>query len=414
MSGKADSARSTALAVVDRVQRFRLHQPQEDFDPSLAGGDAGLAVLFGYLARCAPGDGWENVAHAAVLRMSRGLATMRTPPIGMFGGLAGIAFAFWYLSHGDTRYRRARTTVEDILLPRTISLATSLAKRRGMPVEDYDVVSGVCGVAAYLLCRTDDERALSALALIVAALAEIAERDESPASWFTPAHLISTRSMIGKYPEGALNCGMAHGMPGVLGILSLTHLAGIPTVPLRAAIQRLTHWLLTQRQIRHWGYSWPAAVGVRASDPASPAPVGWCYGNPGVARSLWLAGEALDDAAIRAISVEALRSAYRRPGLQRSTLSPTFCHGIAGLLHITMRFATETALPDFAVAAQGTLDRLLALYSEDVPLGYRDHDSDIGWVDRCGLLEGAAGVALVLLAASSRQPPGWDRLFVIS
>jgi len=411
---KRDRARAVALAVTDRLQYSRMQPANGDFGPSLAGGDAGLAVLFGYLARCSLDDAWEKTAHAAALRMGASLAARPGPPVGLFGGLAGVAFAFWYLSHGDTRYRRARSAVEDLLLPQATDLATSFAQRRGMPVEDYDVVSGLCGVAAYLLCRSADDRALSALAVIVEALVEIVERNESPPAWFTPASLISARAMIGNYPEGNLNCGMAHGASGILAILALAHQTNVPVAHLPAAIERLAHWLIDQRQTQHWGDFWPAAVGVRASDKPTPAPIGWCYGNPGVARALWLAGAALRNQTIRAIAIEALRSVYRRLAMHRNAMSPTFCHGVAGVLHITMRFANDTGLPDLRAAAEDMLERLLAHYSEDAPLGYRDHDFDIGLVDRHGLLDGAAGVALVLLAASSNQVPDWDRIFILS
>ena len=34
------------------------------------------------------------------------------------------------------------------------------------------------------------------------------------------------------------------------------------------------------------------------------------------------------------------------------------------------------------------------------------------WADLPGVLEGAAGVGLVLLAAVSPVPPAWDRIFL--
>ena len=130
---EADSARSIALEVISRLEVPRAQQGEQHLEPSLAGGAAGLAVLLGYLDRCSPADGWDKAAHAAVLRMSQSLAVAPTPPIGLFGGLAGAAFALWYLSHDDTRYRRARATVEDIVLPQATALATSFPQRRGMP-----------------------------------------------------------------------------------------------------------------------------------------------------------------------------------------------------------------------------------------------------------------------------------------
>jgi lantibiotic modifying enzyme len=410
----ADQARNTALEVVRRLQLNHPEGTAGYYDPSLAGGDAGLAILFGYLDRFFPSEGWDKVAHQLVLRISTSLGASSHQPVGLFGGLAGLAFAIWYLSRDDTRYRRARMAIEEVLLPRAVSLAQSFSDRYGIPVEDYDVVTGISGVAAYLLCRTQDNSARQALESAVTAMVEIVERETPVPAWFTPEDMITSRGMIGKYPEGCLNCGLAHGVTGVLSVLSLAYRQDVKVSQSHSAIERLAHWLLAQGQNDRWGQSWPAAVGTRASDLPTPGPLGWCYGNPGVARALWLAGDALDDASLREAATEAFRCVYRRPPARRGITSPTFCHGAAGLLEITMRFARDTGLPEFSEAANSTLEQLLAMFAEDAVYGYRDHDHELGSVDRPGLLEGAAGVALVLLAVASPQAPDWDRIFLLS
>jgi lantibiotic biosynthesis protein len=409
----ASNARSIALEVAHRLQRTR-SQEDEPYDASLARGDAGLAVLFGHFDRCFPNDGWDKVAHEAVLRINQNLSPSSPSPIGLFGGLAGLAFATWYLSRGGTRYRRARLAIDDVLLTRADVQANSVARKSGMPVEDFDLISGLSGVAAYLLCRVSDNRALLTLRTIIAALVEIVERDGPVPAWFTPADLISSKYMVGKYPEGNLNCGLAHGMPGMLGVLALAYRESIMVPGLRSAIERLANWLNAQGMADRWGKSWPAAVAVGAPGDLIPAPIAWCYGNPGIARALWLAGTALDDSSLCESALEAIRSVYRRPLARRGISSPTFCHGTAGLLQITMRFASETVLPVFSDAASTILEELVRSFADDTAYGYRAIDSDRRLVDNAGLLDGAAGVALVLLAATSDQEPSWDRIFLLS
>jgi hypothetical protein len=280
-----------------------------------------------------------------------------------------------------------------------------------MAVEDYDLVSGLSGVAAYLLCRFSDNRAYSALRTIIESLVEIIERKGPMPAWFTPAELISAKDMMGKYPEGNLNCGLAHGMPGMLSVLAVALRQNIAVPGLYSAVERSAYWLKAQRLPDRWGGSWPPAVAIGTSTATVRAPVAWCYGNPGIARALWLAGTAINDSSLCETAIEAIRAVC---GRGRSVASPTFCHGVAGLLQIAMRFASETALPEFSDLADTLLDRLLGSFSSDFLFGYRAYDSEIGFVDRAGLLDGAAGVALVLLAAASRQEPSWDRIFLLS
>ena len=94
--------------------------------------------------------------------------------------------------------------------------------------------------------------------------------------------------------------------------------------------------------------------------------------------------------------------------------SPGLCHGIAGLLEITLRFAHDTGDPEFAAVAAELTGQLLAMHEPDRPFGYRARDDKGAKVDQPGLLDGAAGVALTLLAAATGVEPGWDGMLLLS
>jgi hypothetical protein len=176
--------------------------------------------------------------------------------------------------------------------------------------------------------------------------------------------------------------------------------------------------------------NWPAAVhleevrdveGRTKLSPGDPAvaPGGgsraaWCYGSPGVARALWLAGQALDRNEYRAQAISAMKAVFRRPIPARMIESPTFCHGVAGLLAITMRFARETYRPMFFQESQRLVEQLMGSFQPDSLLGFRCIEYGNNQTDQPGLLDGAAGVAIVLLAASTGIEPTWDRIFLLS
>jgi hypothetical protein len=133
-----------------------------------------------------------------------------------------------------------------------------------------------------------------------------------------------------------------------------------------------------------------------------------------VARSLWLAGQALDRHEYRTLAITAMEAVYRRPVPARMIDSPTFCHGVAGLLAVTLRFARETRLPIFVQQSQRLVEQLMASFQPESLLGFRNIEYGYNETDQPGLLDGAAGVAIVLLAASSGIEPAWDRLFLLS
>ena len=116
----------------------------------------------------------------------------------------------------------------------------------------------------------------------------------------------------------------------------------------------------------------------------------------------------------RSLAVSSLEDVFRRPVRTRRIDSPTFCHGVAGLLAITMRFANETGSPVFIEASRMLVEQLLDSYQPESLLGFRNIEYGDHEVDQPGLLDGAPGVALVLLAAATNVEPTWDRLFLLS
>ena len=105
--------------------------------------------------------------------------------------------------------------------------------------------------------------------------------------------------------------------------------------------------------------------------------------------------------------------AFRRPVAARLIASPTFCHGVSGLLQITLRFAHDTRLPAFADAAGELTGQLVELYEPDSLAGYRTIEPEDRRVDNPGLLDGAPAVVMTMLAAATEQEPVWDRAFLL-
>lgn len=381
----------------------------------VAQGDAGVAVLCGQVDRIWPDEGWDVRAHRLLQTATAGLADRALPPA-LYGGLAGLGFVAEQVSRDGTRYRRLAAAIEDALVPQAHALARHAREHRGdLSAGHFDAISGLAGVAAYLLTRRD--RAVDgAIEAVLRALADLALTAADPVpGWYTPPARLTDDTARARFPDGNLNCGLAHGLPGPLAVLALAA-SDAPAVPRwRDAVAGAAGWLAAQRCEDDWGVNWPIAVPPgTASARCEASRAAWCYGSPGVARALWLAGTALEDETLTGLAVEAMAAVYRRPVRVRHVDSPTFCHGVAGLLQITLRFGHDSGLPLFAEAATALTGQLLDAYEPDSLLGFRGVEPDGTRVDQAGLLDGATGVALVLLAAATGTEPGWDRMFLLA
>lgn len=436
-AAQAERALDAALMIAERVtdpERVRaaveLAGEQTRFplsvhwEPeSLAQGDAGQALLCAQLARCFPGDRWLAAGHAHLARAVAAVQRRGGGAPSVFSGLSGLAFTAMMLGGEREAYRRLRGVLGAEVAAGCLSQVAALHGRSGMPVSAFDLISGLAGVTAYLLATTDGEHPPPALPYALRALAELTMAQDPTAqdplpAWHTPVHLLYDDNQARQYPFGNLNCGLAHGIPGPLAIMSLAAARGFEHAALAKQINEVAYWLLEHRHDDEAGPNWPAVIplieGQRAGPTSQPSRSAWCYGSPGVARALWLAGVALADDHLQKVAVQAMEAVYRRPVPSRGIDAPTLCHGVAGLLQVTLRFANDTRLPVFAEATADLVDQILDSVDPDRSMGIANVEPAGNLVDQPGFLDGAAGVALALLAAATDQEPRWDRVLALS
>ncbi|GAA5012486.1 lanthionine synthetase C family protein [Actinopolymorpha pittospori] len=387
---------------------------------SIAAGNPGLAVVFAAFDVHQPDEGWDRLGHHVLTQAVTSMSERASVGASLFAGWSGIGFAATSLARGRNRYARLLDAVDREVATQVHRAVQRLESTHGCGVGEFDLISGLSGVGAYLLRRRGSAEAAETLREILRCLSTLLADKGEPRRWHTPADLVG-HAMSSAYPDGNHNCGLAHGVPGPLALLAIAIRAGVEVAGAEVAVDTAAAWLAEHALADEWGPTWPNAVPLppsRGSQPDGTAlahgRATWCYGSPGVARALWLAGTALNADRYRDLAVEAMRAVLARPPDRRGITSPTFCHGTAGLLHIVRRFALDTGLPEFVAGTTELLRDLLDAYEPDSVLGYRNVEpGDVG-VDHPGLLDGAPGVALALLAAGTHDEPVWDRLFLLS
>ncbi|HKG93849.1 MAG TPA: lanthionine synthetase LanC family protein, partial [Gemmatimonadaceae bacterium] len=132
--------------------------------------------------------------------------------------------------------------------------------------------------------------------------------------------------------------------------------------------------------------------------PWRPTRSAWCYGYPGVAAALLAAARAAGEPGWERAATELALRAARRPPDECGVVDAGLCHGAAGLAQIYNRLWQATGDERLRRAATDWAHRALDFPVPDDP----------------GLLVGAAGVALALLATVSDVEPEWDRVLLLS
>ena len=403
-----DLARRAAHVALDVARRLAGSTSTHDVESG-----AGCAVLFGQLDQHLPGQGWDVAARDSLAAAVRAAEQLDASHVALFGGLSNLAFAANAVSRQGTRYRRLLAELDSAVTKAAVEGGAAIARRpAGLWTDAFDVISGAAGVGAYLLCRPDD----AALRAVLTGLVALCGETDGLPNWHTAADaMIPGIPITQEFPDGVFNCGLAHGVPGPMALLALAERAGVSVSGQREAIERTARWLVANRSDDQWGPGWPSGVPMSGTKIPRPAQNAWCYGSAGVARSLWLAGDALGDDSLRKLATDAMAAVCDRPRSARHIdRSPGLCHGVAGALQISLRFAQDTGEDVFAAAAARFTEIVLQHYDENRRFGYGSVVEDGSLADEPGLLDGAAGVALALLAGSTGIAPDWDRMLLLS
>lgn len=431
----ADAAHAVADAdAVVGILAERLADPGRTCDPeemterpptgySALNGGVGLALLYAELGRDDPQ--FRPIAHRYLALAGRELTGAQRHCL--YEGAPALAFAAVSAMQHPGEYAKLLGDL-DASVHRSVRRRLDQERARlraGAVAKHYlrhDVIAGLTGLGRYLLRRcpgsAEAESLLREILAYVGELTRPVEREgESMPGWwvedFSP--YASAESV------GHANLGMAHGIPGPLALLASAWRAGVRVPGQEEAIGAIAEFLVEWSDEDDGGPYWPRSLDLaQYLNRPSRLPrerMAWCYGTPGVARALQLAGLALERTGWTDVAREAAQGVFRRPEAEWGFADTCLCHGSAGLLHIVGRINVD----DPRCRLEGDIDRLaqrvVDAFDTDARFGYRQfHTRKLADHDDPGFLTGSAGVALALHAYRNGPRPasGWDSVLLLA
>ncbi|WP_053641268.1 MULTISPECIES: lanthionine synthetase C family protein [unclassified Streptomyces] len=348
---------------------------------------------------------WES-AHRAARAMAGEPAAAHPDSAGLFYGAPAVAFALHTVGH--PAYRSALASLEQPLVEmvsaRLAAAHERLDSRRPARMREYDLISGLSGLGAYLLHRgSSPELLCGVLRYLVRLLREpVSVRGHEVPGWWTSDGPSGRPGNA--FPSGHANWGVAHGVAGPITLLALAARAGL-SVPgqqeaLTDACRLLERWALPAPE---GGAAWPETLGLDAwlDGPVPQYRAGrpsWCYGTPGIARALQLASVACDMKDSRVRAEDLLAACLGDPRQLDRVTDLTVCHGWAGLC-----LAAEQAAADASVTSP--LRRMLPSLRDEFTARLERGELPEG----AGLLTGADGVLLTVHTLNTSHPvaSGW-------
>lgn len=400
-AGRRDRALSTAQALLRSL-------------PTITGstrsgvtGLAGNALLAGYVY-LATEENWARDAMDGYLAQAAAILASEIARPGLIAGATGLA---WVMLHLNARVhgRMCHEEVTEI-----DEFAQHYVSADGWD-GSIDLVTGLTGIGVYALSHPREQVRDKLLAQVMQRLRESARSIGDYFAWVTlPA--FGGRAMARIAPEGSLNLGMAHGVPGVVAFLASCVRQGGPcSEDARRLLDRSLPWLLDSAVVDAGRAAYPYCV----EDP-TPARCAWCYGEPGVSLCLALCADALGSPAHARRAQDLIRYSVQREDRRALQIEDAgLCHGSTGLAHALTRLR-----PKVQPSGDAWIERQ-ALHWYDVTLDACDRSEhqntgrDLqfpghpAWTGE-GLLDGGVGAGLALVSAATSISPAWDQLLLMS
>ncbi|CAH8713152.1 lanthionine synthetase C family protein [Paenibacillus thiaminolyticus] len=436
----ADIVRSIATRYVDpdEVQDQMIHVPKQEVDGitinnwsplSLGNGFPGICLLLGKLDELFPDEGWDLVGHKYLKKMQSLIQQNGIADFSLFDGLAGILIGIEALSRGRTRYQgllhSLLTFFEEEVL-RGIKFYKEEWLEGNVKISDYDVISGFAGIGRAALNfshRPKGKKVVQEICELfhILCIDKLYQATEIP-RWHIKSEEQFLEKERSKYPNGNFNLSLSHGIAGPLAFLSLAVMNNISSSHSISDIRKMVEWLSSWEFAGNQGRIFPGRVSLEEFLEGSVKTTiegyrdSWCYGVPGITRSIWLAGRALNNKHWLTSSHQMFLDVEGRMIHNYGLTSDIVCHGTSGLLQCIQRIYSETGDEQMKYIRDTLVEDLISSYDSNSLFGYYDQkviDGKYVKMDEAGFLNGSAGIAVVLASLLDSKSPSWDAALLL-
>lgn len=231
-----------------------------------------------------------------------------------------------------------------------IKHAVSNLEKNEVCDSDYDIIYGLSSSFRYLVEFKENEEIEELIKEILRYFVELVSHrqleDKIIPNYYIKANKIYSKEMREKYKNGVINFSSAHGMAGVLSAFVIAKKNGFIILGQLDAMKVLveTYKKITIRE--NGLVYWPGTVDINEYlknniSIDSRGIYSWCYGIPGIARSLYITAKVLCDEDLEDLAIEALTCICNSiSNIKIDTC--IVCHGYCSLLLVLNEMYRDT------------------------------------------------------------------------
>lgn len=281
-------------------------------------------------------------------------------------------------------------------------LATCVDKK------EYDLFTGLIGLGLYFL----EIQRFDTVAKIVSYIDHL--KHEQNNSFFWIDHIVKE--------DNICDLGLAHGLPSIISFLAECYRQNCEKETCEKLIRGTVNFLINlYEENKNATHIFPSKINVVTGEKQQANRLAWCYGDLGVALSLWKAYIVLQDENLKDICLHMILNSAKirldKSGVFSSTkhdcIDTGICHGTSGISHIFNKFFKIFLREELKEAHDYWMSITLQQLEKGLKFPY-DTKNDV-WVEHTGLLEGISGVGMVLLDYQyPDKAKDWDKIYLMN
>lgn len=327
-------------------------------------------------------------------------------------GFARIGYLANLLSNKGENFGKFIGQVNEVVLQQTTIMLDHYEKENSVKVRHYDLFHGLSGIGRYLIKYKEDKTVQCVLRRLIKYLVRLCEGVEIK-NINLNHYYISGENIINfhdkkELPHGYLDLGLAHGIAAPLCFLSISILEGFVVQGQKEAVKSLMSIYKTFQIEEDGLVRWPKIItfnedGELMKSSGYNIRPSWCYGELGIARSLYIASKAIEDKETEEFSKRVVLGLTEKKIEKLGFNCPTLCHGYAGAFHILNLFYKDTGIIIFDKYAKKIMEKIDSYKNQDSIYLYKKYDfieelGDVQEINSLSILEGTMSILMSKLS----------------
>ncbi|MCT4637986.1 MAG: lanthionine synthetase C family protein [Bacteroidales bacterium] len=213
------------------------------------------------------------------------------------------------------------------------------------------------------------------------------------------------------------NLSLSHGISSIIYFLSSLYIKSSDKDKVYNLLSKTVKYLKTNIQpFDKVGSYFPSCA--NDNNETEKSRLAWCYGDMGIAISLWQAGNKTNTQEWKNLAEEIMLYSTTRRNIDNEYVKDSgLCHGSSGLGLIFSRMYNYTGISEFKEAANYWLNITMEFANnEDGLAGFKTYRAanSSDYINDPSFLEGVSGVGLFMISAISDIEPVWDTTILLS